>query len=201
MKQVFLGLLVAFLLPAQAQHFDVYGFSGFTFGDRFPIFGGDAKIFEGHTYGGGLSYALSDYYEIDFTYSRQDSRVTAFSSFANVDVDEDVVVNYFLIGGHRMLPLGEAVSTYGGLKAGWVTFGSPQNNFDNITRFAVGLNAGAKLMLSEVIGFRLNASLNLPVSDVDTELWWSSGSGTNVGLSSSTPFAQFGLTGGLLVRI
>jgi hypothetical protein len=56
-------------------------------------------------------------------------------------------------------------------------------------------------MITEQLGLRFNLSLNLPITEVNANLWWSSNSGTSVGLSTATPIAQFGLNGGLLIRL
>lgn len=70
-----------------------------------------------------------------------------------------------------------------------------------MTRFAVGLNVGGAYYFTEQLGLRIQANLNAPVTDIGANLWWSPGSGIDVGVSSYTPVLQFGFTGGLVVRL
>jgi hypothetical protein len=196
----FFFVLISVAFSAGAQTFEIFGFSGYTFGDKLPISGGTAKIYDGHTYGGILGYNLSETYVIEVLYSRQDSRVTAFSDFLNLDVDEPISANYILAGSNRLIPLSEKATFFSGVKLGAVIFGSKDDNFDDVTKFAAGLNGGFKTAFTENIGVRLQANLNFPITDVGASLWWSSGGGTNVGVSSYTPVIQFGFTGGLVYR-
>jgi hypothetical protein len=72
---------------------------------------------------------------------------------------------------------------------------------DNITKFAAGISGGFKYALNNNIGLRLQANLNFPIIDAGASLWWSPGSGVDVGVSSYTPIMQFGFTGGLVFML
>lgn len=193
--------IVSMAFSAGAQSLEIFGFSGYTFGDKFPISGGSAKIYDGHTYGGNLSYNLSETYAVEILYSRQDSRVTAFSSYLNLDVDEPMATSYIMAGSNRLIPLSEKAVFFSGLKLGAVIFSSKDDAFDAVTKFAAGFNGGFKTTFTENLGIRVQANLNFPITDVGASLWWGSGSGTSVGVSSYTPIIQFGFTGGLVYRL
>ncbi|HMM12290.1 MAG TPA: hypothetical protein PKE03_09390, partial [Bacteroidales bacterium] len=66
--------------------------------------------------------------------------------------------------------------------------------------FAVGLEGGMRYMFNPGMGVKLSANVFFPLLDVGSFLWWSSGGGTQVGVNSSIPFAQFGLFGGIIVK-
>ncbi len=194
-------LLLSSLLTVRAQSIDIFAFSGYTFADKFPITGGSAKIHDGHTFGGSVSYNLSEYYAFEIMYSRQESRATAFSKYQNIDTDEPISVNYILAGGNRLASISEQASFYGGIKLGAVVYAAKLNTRDNITKFAAGLSGGFKYTFSKHIGLRLQANLNFPIVDAGASLWWSPGSGVDVGVSSYTPIMQFGFTGGLVFNL
>jgi hypothetical protein len=144
MKNIFLALMLFLGLQLSfGQSAVIYGFSGYTFGSDFDIDGGTGRVDGGHSNGLGFTFILSDYYEIDFNYSRQDARVRARSIFLNEDVNAATVINYFLIEGHRVLPINSKLSGYGGLKLGAVVFQSFNNDFSNITNFAGSLNGAS----------------------------------------------------------
>lgn len=180
-----------------AQKAELFGFSGYTFADKFPISGGEGKIYDCHTYGGSLGINLGDYYQIELSYTRQNSFVDAYSQYLAVDVYEKASVNYIFAGGNRLFPLDENFTVYTGAKLGAFILGFKEDNYDNVSRFAVGVNAGMKYMLSPVAGIRVQGQLYFPITDVGANLWWSPGSGVDVGVSSYTPVLQFGFTGGI----
>lgn len=203
MKKVIVIAIFSFIAASSvmAQQLELFVHSGYTFGDKFPLSGGRGKIYDGHTYGGLLSVDISDFYAIELAYSRQDSRVLAISDYLGLDVDEKVSVNYILAGGNRLMKVNEKVTLFSGLKLGAVIIASKKDAFDNVTKFAVGLNAGAKYFMTEKLGLRVQANLNFPVTDVGGSLWWSPGGGLDAGVSSYTPVLQFSFTGGLVFKI
>ena len=203
MKKIIVIAIFSFIAASSvmAQQLELFVHSGYTFGDKFPLSGGRGKIYDGHTYGGLFSVEISDFYAIELAYSRQDSRVLAISDYLGLDVDEKVSVNYILAGGNRLMKVNEKVTLFSGLKLGAVIIASKKDAFDNVTKFAVGLNAGAKYFMTEKLGLRVQANLNFPVTDVGGSLWWSPGSGLDAGVSSYTPVLQFGFTGGLVFKI
>lgn len=201
----YLTLLIAILftqpLQLTAQTFDLFGFSGYTFGHRFDISGGRARISDGHTYGGSLSYIVNELYAFELLYSRQNGRASARSVTSGIDVDEEVSVNYILAGSKRMHKISEKARVFGGLKLGVVIFDPVKDSFDPITRFAAGISGGIKYFLTDKAGIRLQSGLNFPITNIGASLWWSSGGGTSVGVSSYTPIVQFSFTGGVFYRI
>lgn len=195
---VFLIIAAIFMsIQISAQNAELFGFSGFTFADKFPISGGAGKIYNGHTYGGSLGYNLWGLYLIELSYTRQNTTVDAYSLYLPIDVYEKASVNYIFAGGNRIIPLDEKFSLLTGFKAGAFILGFSNNNFENVTRFAVGVNAGFRYLLTPNVGLRAQGQLYFPITDVGANLWWSSGSGVDVGVSSYTPLLQFGFTGGL----
>jgi hypothetical protein len=194
-------MLIGAIFSAGAQSLEIFGFSGYTFGDKLPISGGTAKIYDGHTYGVAVAYDVSETYAFELMYSRQDSRVTAFSTFLNLDVDEPISTNFILAGSNRLIPLSEKATLFSGVKLGAVIYSSKDDAFDDVTKFAAGINGGFKTTFTENFGFRIQANLNFPITDVGASLWWSSGGGTSVGVSSYTPVLHFGFTGGLVYRL
>lgn len=204
MKKLFLlaTVLFATCTISWAQGLQLYPFAGYTFADRFPISGGTARIGDGFTYGGALAFVVSDYYAVELKYSRMDADVSAYSPYNNIDIyGEPVSLNYILLGGSKLFPVSEEAILFSGLNLGVGIMGSKDDTFNTITKFAAGINAGVKYFFTKSAGIRLQANLDFPVTDVGGSLWWSPGSGTQVGVSSYVPFLQFGFTGGLVLKL
>lgn len=199
-KQLLFIFFILVSISSIGQDFKVFVHSGYTFGDKFPIYGGSGKIYDGHTYGGSLSYTLSPVYELELSYTRQDSRITVYSP-GYVDINSTASTNYFFIGTNRIVPVSESFEVFGGAKIGGVTYASKGNGFNNVTKFAVGISAGMSYFFNPNLGLRVQANLNFPVIDVGANLWWSSGNGVNTGISAYSPILQFGITGGLVFKL
>jgi len=199
-KHLLLIALVIVSLGAYSQNIKIFAHSGYTFGDKFPIYGGSGKIYDGHTFGGSLAYQISPVYEIELSYTRQDSRITVYSP-GYVDINSMASTNYYFIGSNRIVPISESFEVFGGAKIGGVTYASKANDFNNVTKFAVGISAGMSYFFNPKLGLRVQANLNFPVIDVGANLWWSSGSGVNTGVSAYSPILQFSFTGGLVFKL
>ncbi len=203
MKQPILILLFCLgLIPTlNAQYLEGTVSIGHTFGDRAAITGGVARIYPGTVYGLSANYFLDDYFSFEMMYQFQELRGTANSSFWQIDIDQQIRLNYVLVGGNRYLDLSDKAFLYSGLKFGVLNVSSASNNFRSITRFAVAVNGGFRYSITEKLALKTQLNLLLPIMDVGASIWWSPGEGTSVGVVSSTPFAQFGGSFGLIYRI
>ncbi|MFN4123944.1 MAG: hypothetical protein ACK4GL_11660 [Flavobacteriales bacterium] len=200
--KLFFSIAIATLVNcaiAQSYEFSIYG--GYTFGDRFPVNGGRGKVYESGTYGGSLSFVQNENFSIDLIFTQQDTRGTLRVPFLGINIDEDIAVNYILAGGSKLIPLNKQTQLYSGLKIGTVIISSKRDVFSNITRFAAGFNGGIKFLFTDMIGFKAQANIALPITDVGGYLWWSPSQGTNIGLTSNTPIVQIGFLGGIFIRL
>ncbi len=194
---IFLQLLFAGGLFGQS--ISITPFGGYTFADKTDIPGGRAKLGDGFTYGGWLTFGLTETYELELMYSRQDA--DGSYSYSNYYDSDPLAVNYILIGGNRLFPVSPNVTLFSGLKLGASIIGSKDDYFDNITKFAVNIEGGMKYFINDKIGLRLQADLGMPMVHMQGDLWWSLGSGPDAGVSGSSPFLQFGFKGGIIYRI
>jgi len=197
-------LLFLFLLTCLegiSQSFEITPFSGYTFDHSFPIYGGRAKLGGGQTFGGMLGFQIQENIELETFYSYQSGTSTARSSSIQGDVRTNNSAHYILIGANRLFSNSSQVTFFSGLKMGAGILSFQNNEFNDISRFAVGINGGMKYFASDRVGLRLQANLMMPISNVGGSLWWSPGSGTSVGLSSFSSVIQFGFTGGIVFRL
>ena len=184
-----------------AQSIELTPFAGYTFRSTVNITNGQARVNDGFTYGGALTYKAGLYNAIELSYYRYQTNATAQSSYSGFEfVDTPVNVNYMFIGGQRIIPANEKMSGFTGfnLGAGWL--GSGNDSFSTITKFSVGLVAGLKIMASDKIGIRLQTNLALPITGAGGSFYWGSG-GSGVGLTGYVPIWSFGFTGGLVYKI
>lgn len=205
MKRSIPFIVIIFLLLESslimAQEFEMFIYGGYTFGDNFTIDGGKAKIHDGLTFGTGFQYVVNDLYAVEALYHRHESQIVAKSNYLNLDVDLPMTVHFILAGSNRLLKIDEKASLFGGAKLGLVIYDPKSIKLDNVTHFAAGISAGGKYFIQPKLGLRLQANLLMPVTDYGGSIWWSPGSGLDVGLGSFAPILHFGFTGGLFFLI
>lgn len=201
-KQYLLSLMVFFLvLEMRAQNLEITPFTGYTFDHSFPIVGGRATLGGGQAWGGMLGFSLNKFTELEVLYSWQGGTSSARSTAIQSNVRTQTNANYILVGGNRLFPINSQMALFSGAKVGAGILAFPNGDFNDISRFTVGLNGGMKYFVSENIGIRLQGNLMMPISNVGANLWWSPGGGTQVGLSGWSSVIQFGFTGGLIFRL
>jgi hypothetical protein len=194
--------LLAFLFIGNhlsAQSIQLTPYSGYTFSSSTNIDGGKAKISGGHTFGGIFTFVISDYYDVEILYSRHINEVSARSTFFTEDFRSEAAYNYILGGINRAYPLpGTGLKFHGGTKIGAAILTFNDGDYSTQTNFAVGLEVGMTYLVNDFIGLRLGANVKAPITGTGVNLWWGSGSGPQVGLSSWAPIVQFNLLGGLV---
>jgi len=201
MKKTFLLFTVFIMsIAGYSQHTELFGFSGYTFTDQIPIYGGSAKLHQGVNYGGGISYVVDNAYMVEVSYSYQDSRVTAYSHYYSYTIDVPASMHYYMLGGYRMVNPNEKVQLFTGMKLGGVTLAFPDGYTNSVTKFAMGLDAGFKVFFNKHIGIRGQASMNFPLTNLGGSLYIGSG-GVSAGVSTYSPILQFSFLGGLVFKI
>jgi len=210
-KSLFIACIMMILsLSSNAQGVEITPFAGYTFGDKFPIEGGEVKFTGGLNYGGTLTFNANEQIALELTYSRVNSTASVYSVHLEDDKNNQsgpVNTNYFLVGASRLFPLSDEVTLFAGLNLGGVFLLapksdlSPDNDFKSSTAFAAGVNAGAKYFFNDHFGLRGQAGLNFPVTSVGTGYWWDPTNNGNTGTTSNVPLLQFGFTAGLIYRI
>lgn len=192
--------LLAFQINAQSIQLTPY--SGYTFSNKFSIDEGTAKIYGGHTFGGILTFTLPISYDVEILYSRHITTVTANSRRLTEPFRSDAAYNYILAGMNRNFVIpNTGLKFFGGPKFGASILTSLDDQFSNRTNFAVALDAGMVFLINDFIGLRIDANVKAPIIDAGLNLWWGTGSGPQVGVSSWTPIVQFNLLGGLVFNI
>jgi len=212
---VFALLISAGVFRASSQGFDLMPFAGFTFANHFDLrYGGTGTIGSGFTYGGMISKTIGKHYSIDFLYSRQsgDGKYCGkngadytydYNTGSWIPNDSDIPLStrYLQLGVTRTFRFSSSEKFLGfaGLNAGMVKF-VPGGNYDNKKMLAAGIRAGVKYWTSKKVGFLVQTSLLTPFQRMGTTIY-ASNEGNSVGVPKLTFFPQFGLTGGVIVKI
>jgi hypothetical protein len=201
-KALFLiGLFLLSTMTIIAQSVELTPIAGYTFRSTINITGGEARINDGFTYGGALTINASPYNAIELSYYRYQTVAEAYSSNTGfVPFTDDVAMNYMFVGGKRNFPTAGKVTGFTGLNLGAAWLGSQNDTFSTITKFAMGFDAGIKIMASEKVGIRLQTNFYFPITTTGGSVYWSTG-GSGATTSAFIPIWSFGFNGGLIYKI
>jgi len=195
------SLLLSIVITTIAQSVELTPIAGYTFRSTVNITGGEARINDGFTYGGALTVNASPFNAIEISYYRYETVAEAYSSYTGfVPVNADVSMNYMFIGGKRNFPASDKVTGFTGLNLGAGWLGSKDDTFNAITKFAMGFDAGVKIMASEKVGIRLQTNFYFPITTAGGSVYWGTG-GSGVTTSAWVPIWSFGFNGGLIFKI
>jgi hypothetical protein len=193
--------LSVFASGSIAQTYELTPFIGYTLADKFNFDQGIARVGDGFTYGATLSMISDKVNALEFTYSRQESTVSAFSEYHQIDMSSPAGVNYILIGGTRLFPLRrQPIEFFAGVNFGAIVLGSKNNEFATLTKMAVGFNGGMKYFFTKKTGVRIQPNLNFPITNPGGEYWWNPATGDEAEVPSKVPFLQFGFMAGLVYK-
>ena len=195
-------LLAVSATTSVAQQLVARVHTGYTFGSRFTIDGGRARINDGAMWAGSMAYFFDDYKGAELYYNYQNTLLSARSVLIQGGkFEEQLNIHYIMAGVAGKRPTSLKTDLMGGMKIGAVIFDPVQRSFTSITRMAVGFNGGFNYYFSEKVGINAGFNLLMPIFDVGGFIWWSPGSGIDVGLASTTPFVQFSFVTGLSFRL
>ncbi len=213
MKKGFLPFLVFLLLlgcaDLAAQGLRINGMANGVFGDKFDNYYSSnsymrGKIQGGFQWGAGLEYQPSPYYGIEILYLNMQTEAPieywrVGEQFRVVDLG----IHHILLGGRRYMQASEILEGYGGFLAGVVIFDNKNpvaGEPNSVTKLALGARLGGNLWVTDIIGINVNAQFLTAVQAFGGSFYFGTG-GSGAGVSTYSTIFQFGLGGGLAIRL
>ena len=208
---VLISTLVSNDARAQGVRLNLYG--AYVFDDQFDTYYTSSQYYEGKIKGGfqwgiGAEYLIQPEYGIELFYLRQDTNApTRYQGVlgAGGETDLDLAINYILLAPTKhFLSSNEKLEGFASLMAGVVfaDVSSEDVNItdDSVTKFAWGLRLGGIIWASEKVGIRLQTQLLSATQAMGGGFYFGTG-GTGAGVSSYSTIYQFGLGGGLVLKV
>jgi hypothetical protein len=206
-------LLLATIQTASAQGKDIRlnGYGAYVFDDQIDTYYSgnyyySGKISGGARWGAGIEFMLKEAYGLELSYLRQDTKVPIdyYVGQGNERREFDVAMNWIMLGGMRYLKKNPKVEPYGGGQLGVVIIDVSNplegGGSNSATKFAWGLRLGTVIWAAEKLGIRLQADLMSGVQAVGGGLYFGTG-GAGAGISTYSSLLQFGLGGGLALKL
>lgn len=213
-KLIFAGcMIVLCALTTKAQNIRLNGYAGYVFDDRVNstissnVFY-DGTIRGGLRWGAGLEYMVKPDMGIEFMYLRQDTKApTRFQTSSMIipqNTEFDVALNWYMLGFNKSFrkPGARVEGFFGGnMGVAYINVDNPDTrNSNSSTKFAWGIKGGAILWATEKVGIKLQSDLMSAVQAFGGGLFFGTG-GAAVGISTFSTMLQFGLGGGLTIKL
>lgn len=190
---------------------NLYG--AYVFDDQFDTYYTSSQYYEGKIKGGfqwgiGAEYLIQPEYGIEVFYLRQDTNApTRYNGVlgGGGEVNLDLAINYILLAPTKhFLSSNEKLEGFASLMGGVVFADVSSSDInisdDSVTKFAWGLRLGGIIWASEKVGVRLQAQLLSATQAMGGGFYFGTG-GAGAGVSSYSTIYQFGLGGGLVIKV
>jgi hypothetical protein len=208
-------ILVSNVAHGQGIRLNLYG--GYVFDDKFDTYYSSNSYYEGKIKGGfqwgiGAEYMVQPQYGIELLYLRQDTeaptRYYGVIGSGNGEVNLDLAINYIMLAPTKhFLSSNDKLEGFAGFMAGMVIAeaSNPDGSAlatgeDSATKFAWGVRLGGIIWASEKVGIRLQTQLLSATQAMGGGFTFGTG-GAGAGVSSYSTIYQFGLGGGLVVKV
>ena len=161
-------------------------------------YNGTIKVDDKGNYGvrGGIS--PKSQMVVEFEWNHTETTLHWYDYVTQENYNEDVIMNYYLLGFNQELTEGPAVP-FGVFNIGVLNVKGQETNFSE-NWFTVGLGGGLKYYISDRIGIRLQARLFLPMQFAGVGFGCGSG-GCGSGVSGYSSTIQGDFTGGVVLKL
>jgi hypothetical protein len=196
------GLLGVASMPeravAQDKKIEVGATYNYMWAGSYQLYEGEIYMEDGSEWGGTIDFAFRPDAKIEFAYSYTSSHATFQRTYygsetsALDNLDNPLSIQYFQIGSIYQIPKGKA-QPFIGLLLGAVLFhpsGTAQGlDLNDQWNFAVSLNGGVKIYMSDKFGIRLQGRLLLPMYFTSGSMYVGTG-GAGVAVGAGIPVVQ-----------
>ncbi|WP_321369591.1 hypothetical protein [uncultured Draconibacterium sp.] len=198
MKKIFASLLLLFAgIIVTAQNIELTPIFGYTFAGKVNNYGRYFDVKDDMLYGGLLSIQFDDMMYAELSYERNDTKgYTALNII-------DIATEHYQFGVLREFGVGKVVP-FAKLSLGTTRYVQKSGGDERVWLFSGGLGAGAKLFVTEKVGFRLFTNLMLPLEFDGAGFWCgigTGGSGCSGGVNFNVPIVHWDMGVGLIIRL
>lgn len=200
--------VAAFVLsssPVLAQRVEVNALSAYMFGTStdyiYPNGSryGEIWIAPSAVYGGAVDVVLRNNIMFEVQYMVQPTRGEERGPGGIVLHATDLTNHLVQAGGLYTRSLGKA-DVFGGVMFGLEVFAPTVPQYESVVRFLGTLTGGTKVWITDAVGLRFQAALNMPMVLSGVGFYFGTG-GADYGASTFVQLLQFNLGGGIVVRL
>jgi hypothetical protein len=177
--------------------------AGYTFAARSDFYDSYGRINGALNLGGSVKFNLNRSFGIEVLYDHMNTQSGLYQYGYNGAklAGGDLAIDYIMIGGVQSFTIpNSTVRPFIGAFLGAAVFTPGTADYNNDTKFAVGLQLGTNIYVSPRVGLQLKAQLLSPVDAADGGFYFSNyGSGSSI--STYSDIYQFSLNAGLIIGL
>lgn len=203
---IFALVLTIGAYSASAQRIEVNALSAYMFGtstDYMYVSGlryGDIWIAPSAVHGAALDVTLDKNIMFEVQYMVQPTRAEERGLNRLVAHETELTNHFVQAGGLYSHSLNPSADVFGGLMFGLEVFSPSKPQYESVVRFLGTLTGGTKIWLTDAVGLRVQAALNMPMVLSGVGFYFGTGGG-GYGASTFVQLLQFNLGGGVVVRL
>jgi hypothetical protein len=177
--------------------------AGYTFASRSDFYDSYGRINGALNLGGSVKFNLNRAFGIEVLYDHMNTQSGLYQYGYNGSklAGGDLAIDYIMIGGVQSFTIpNSTVRPFIGAFLGAAVFTPGASNYNNDTKFAVGVQLGTNIYVSPRVGLQLKAQLLSPVDAADGGFYFSNYGGGG-GISTYSDIYQFSLNAGLIIGL
>ena len=206
-KVIFTLTLTIISLLSTAQGIEITPMGSYSFIGKMHFYEGELDIKDNAGYGIKIGFSPIEHSVFEFSY-KGNITTAEWEPYRSSGIrgrEMDLSINYFTIGLHqeRMLT-SEKVYGFGGLGLGMSYINPMESGIDDLYSMAVTIDLGVKVFLTDRIGIRIQADLQMPIYFAGLGFYAGIGTGGTSGglsLNSGSYFVQGGFSAGIIFRL
>jgi hypothetical protein len=151
-------------------------------------------------YGGAVDVQLDKNIMFEVQYMMQQTRAEERGFNRQVVHETDLTNHFVQAGGLYSQPLNPSADVFGGVMFGLEVFSPAKPQYESVVRFLGTVTGGTKIWITDAVGLRVQAALNMPMVLSGVGFYFGTG-GADYGASTFVQLLQFNLGGGVVVRL
>lgn len=176
--------------------------AGYTFADRTDFYNTYGRIDGGLNLGGSIKFNVNRSFGIELLYSHMNTQsgLYQYGYDGGKLAGGNLALDYMMAGFVQSFSIpNSTVRPFIGVLLGAAVL-TPEGNYDNETKFAMGFQLGTNIYCSPRVGIQLKAQLLSPVDGAGGSFYFSN-YGSGAGIDTYSSIYQFGLNAGLIIGL
>jgi len=209
MKKIILLILTISSIISSAQNIEITPMAGYSFIGNMNFYQGKIHMDDNFAYGLKIGFSPLENSVLEFSYQGTNTNAQ-WQPYYNWSADYPsrdlpLSINYFTLAlqQERMLA-NDKTYGFGGIGIGMAYINPNDTSVDDLYSFAISIELGIKILVTDRVGIRMQGSLQMPVYFDGLGFYAGIGSGGSSGglsLNTGTYFVQGGFSGGLFYKI
>ena len=204
-KLLFSISLILFSIFSNAQTIEITPMGGYSFIGGMNFYEGRVNVLDNASYGIKIGFSPIEHSVLEFSYqgTETSAKWEPYNSWGSTYPREEFPVNtnfFTLSFQHERMLTSDKVYGFGGLGMGMAYYHPTGRNVSDVYSFAVTVDLGVKIFLTDRIGIRLQGGLQMPLYFQGFGMYVGSG-GSGLSMNAGTYAVQGGFSAGVIFRL